>query len=168
MSSSAKLPSWFWVVAVLAVVWNIFGVLAYLGDVTAGEEALAKMSAEQREMFENRPSWLIGSYAIAVFSGLAAAALLLWRKALAVPLFAISLAAVASYRWAMSFSAWVHSQNSALPSPSCPPAFSYWALESCGWPTRQNNKAGSADPPQRLSKFGVFPRLNAQNRYSYG
>ena len=94
MSMQAKLPVWFWGVAVAAIVWSLMGVASYIMDVTMSEEALAKMPEEQREIYVTRPSWIVGVYAIAVFGSLAGAVLLALRKTLATPFFAASFAAV--------------------------------------------------------------------------
>lgn len=91
---SGKLPVWFWIIAALAVVWNIMGVGAYIADVTMSEEAMAKFSEVERNLYEARPSWLIGAYALAVFTGLLGAVTLALRKNWAIPLFGVSLAAV--------------------------------------------------------------------------
>lgn len=91
---SFKLPVWFWIIAALAVVWNIMGVGAYLADVTMSEEAMAKFSEVERNLYEARPSWLIGAYAVAVFTGLLGAVTLALRKSWAIPLFGVSLVAV--------------------------------------------------------------------------
>ncbi|NNF15565.1 MAG: hypothetical protein HKN70_02405 [Gammaproteobacteria bacterium] len=58
------------------------------------EEALQAMTEAERGLRSATPAWVTGAFAIAVFSGLAAAILLALRKAYAVPLFAISLVAV--------------------------------------------------------------------------
>lgn len=92
--STNKLPTWFWVLAALAVVWNFLGVGAYFADVTMGEEAMQQMSAAERDLRDATPVFVTGAYAIAVFAGLAAAIALLLRRRLATPLFAVSLAAV--------------------------------------------------------------------------
>ena len=33
----AKTPWWFWVVAILALLWNLMGVMAYLGGAFGGD-----------------------------------------------------------------------------------------------------------------------------------
>lgn len=91
---SAKLPVWFWVVTVIAVLWTLMGVASYVMDVTMSEETLAKMPEAQRAIYKTRPSWVVGLYAIAVFTALIGAAALALRKKLAVPFFGVSLAAV--------------------------------------------------------------------------
>lgn len=91
---SSKPPAWFWIVTVLAVLWTLVGVASYVMDVTMSEETIAKMPEAQRAIYETRPSWVVGLYAIAVFTALTGAAALAFRKKLAVPFFGVSLAAV--------------------------------------------------------------------------
>ena len=90
----SKIPAWFWVLAILAMLWNLVGMAAYLMDVTLSEEALAQLPAAQRNLRAATPPWVTGCYAIAVFAGALGAVALLVRKAWATPLFAVSLAAV--------------------------------------------------------------------------
>lgn len=89
-----KLPTWFWVLAALAAVWNLLGVGAYLADVTMSPEALQKLTEAERELRAATPALVTGAYAIAVFAGLLAAVALLLRRKSATALFAISLLAV--------------------------------------------------------------------------
>ncbi len=90
----AKLPVWFWVIAGAAIVWNLFGVGAYIGQVTTSPEALAAMPEAERTLMENIPAWSTALFAIAVFTGLAGSILLLLRRRLSVPVFGVSLASV--------------------------------------------------------------------------
>ncbi|GJL92392.1 hypothetical protein [Hyphococcus sp.] len=92
--SPTKLPVWFWVIAAIALLWNLIGVYAYWADVTMSEEAIAKMSAVEQELYNARPSWLTGAYAIAVFAGVLGSVALVLRRNYAMPLFGLSLAAI--------------------------------------------------------------------------
>lgn len=98
-----KLPTWFWVVAALAVLWNLMGAFAYYSDVTMSPEALAELPQAQQDLRAAMPSWVTGLYAIAVFGGLAAAIALVLKNKLAIPLFAVSLAAVVIQMLYVSF-----------------------------------------------------------------
>lgn len=93
-SVSAKLPRSYWIVSILALVWMLFGVVAWTMDLMTNEQALASMSEPQRQLYAARPPWLFGIYAVAIFSGLLGAIGLLLRKRWAVALFALSLIAV--------------------------------------------------------------------------
>ena len=91
---SPKLPVWFWVIAGAALLWTIIGVASFYMDATMSEETLAKMPQAQREIYEARPSWVFGLYAVATISALLGAVALLMRKRIATPLFGASLVAV--------------------------------------------------------------------------
>lgn len=84
----------FIIVAALALLWNIMGDAAYLMQVTMDLDALAKTDPYQAQMFATMPEWLWSAYAIAVWVGTLAAIFLLLRRKIAVPLYAVSLAAV--------------------------------------------------------------------------
>ena len=90
-----KLPVWFWVIAGVALVWNLMGVSAYIGQVTMSPEAMAKLSEAERTGYENAPTWATGAFAVAVFGGALGSIFLLLRKSFAVPLFGLSLAGIA-------------------------------------------------------------------------
>ncbi|MFK7813715.1 MAG: hypothetical protein AB8B59_14570 [Maribacter sp.] len=88
-----KPPVWFWIVSILALLWNLMGVMSYLGDAYMKEEMMATYSTAQKAIFENQPTWLTGAYAIAVFAGLIGCIALLMRKKWAKFLFWISIIA---------------------------------------------------------------------------
>lgn len=93
-STVASPPRWFWIAAVLALVWTLLGVLAFVMDLSTSEAALAAMSETQREIYLARPQWLLVDYAVATLAALAGAIGLLLRRPWAVWAFAVSLAAV--------------------------------------------------------------------------
>lgn len=84
----------YWIISIVALFWNLLGVMAYLMQVTLTEADFAAMSEAERALYTDLPTWVTAAYAIAVFSGVLASAALLLRKSFAVPLFAISLLAV--------------------------------------------------------------------------
>ena len=84
----------FWVVAILALIWNVIGAMAYLVDAFMSTEALAQLPEEQRLLYETRPAWVTTSFAIAVWSGVLGAIALLLRKKWAITAFIISLIGV--------------------------------------------------------------------------
>ena len=84
----------FWIVSVLALVWNLIGVASYLMTTTMGPDTLNAMSEATRSLYTDVPPWATAAYAIAVFGGLLGCVALLLRKAWAVPVFVISLVAI--------------------------------------------------------------------------
>ncbi|PRX53150.1 hypothetical protein [Flagellimonas meridianipacifica] len=98
MTNSAKPPIWFWVVSIVALLWNAMGVFNYLNQAYNKEAMLEGLEQAQREVFEGIPAWATAAFAIAVFSGILGSIALLIRKKWAKPLFTISLiAAVAQF-----------------------------------------------------------------------
>ena len=98
MTTSVKPPTWFWVVSVIALLWNLVGVFNYLNQAFNQVALLETLDQAQREAFEGIPAWATAAFAIAVFSGTIASIGLLVRKKWAKPLFIISLiAAVAQF-----------------------------------------------------------------------
>ncbi len=92
--ATSPIPKTYWIVSSLALVWMLFGVLAWVMDLMTDETALVNLSETQRQLYLSRPQWLFVVYAIAIFSGLAGAIGLLMRRAWATPAFAVSLVAV--------------------------------------------------------------------------
>ena len=93
-SAASKPPTWYWVVSGLAVLWMLFGVMAWVMDLMTDEAGLAEMSEAQRQLYAARPQWLFAVYGVAIFSGLAGAIGLLLRKSWASMRFSLSLAAI--------------------------------------------------------------------------
>ena len=87
-------PKSFYWIAGIALLWNVLGVMSYVGQVTMSPEALAALPDAKRIFFENQPSWVTSVYAIAVNAGALGCVLLLLRKSWAVPAFVLSLVCV--------------------------------------------------------------------------
>lgn len=98
-SFTTKPPVWFWVVSVLALLWNLMGVIAYLTMAFATDEMIANMTPEQQEAFAiDYPAWVTGAFALAVFCGFLGCIALLIRKKWAYGLLVISaVAAIAQH-----------------------------------------------------------------------
>jgi hypothetical protein len=84
-------PAWFKVVAVLALLWNLLGCLAFFSDLRLSPEDLAKLPEAQQALYAMRPGWAVAATAIAVFGGVLGAVGLLVRRKWALPVFALSL-----------------------------------------------------------------------------
>ena len=94
MSTTSKTATSFWVISIIALIWNIMGLIAFFGDIFISQEALAALPDAQRELYESTPSWLRIFYGIAVFGGTLGCIALLIKKSFAIPLFIISLIAI--------------------------------------------------------------------------
>ena len=89
-----KIPKGFWIVGIVALLWNLMGVASYLQQAYMTDETLAALPAEQQALYENIPAWVTGAFALAVFGGLLGSILLLMKKKLATVVFIISLISV--------------------------------------------------------------------------
>lgn len=89
-----RAPVWFWIAAVLVVLWGLAGVAAFYMDVTMSAEKFAELPEYDRQIMAARPQWYIWLYGVAVWSGLLAGVVLLLRSAIAYAGFVLSLAAV--------------------------------------------------------------------------
>lgn len=96
MSESVKVPASFWVIAGVALAWNLIGMLAYYLQVTATPEMLAEMYDTEAEIafMTSIPAWATSAQAVAVTFGVLGCLLLLFRKRIAKALFVVSLAGI--------------------------------------------------------------------------
>lgn len=92
MSESTNKPNaLFWVIGVIALIWNLMGVIAYLTRAFMTEDMIAMLPEEQQaEFLAEYPAWYTASFAIAVFAGFLGALSLLFKKKLASMLFMLS------------------------------------------------------------------------------
>lgn len=89
----ARAPGWFRIVAVLALLWNLFGVYVYLEHVGA-VPPMKVMTPEDVALAATVPAWVTGAFAIAVFSGLIGSIGLVLSKSWARSLLILSLLGV--------------------------------------------------------------------------
>ena len=90
-TGAVRAPRWFMVIAIVALVWNLLGIAAYLMQVMMTHEALAALPEAQRMLYQDVPSWAIAAFAIAVHAGALGCLLLVLRKSLAVAVLWLSL-----------------------------------------------------------------------------
>ena len=92
--SNTKPPIWFWIIAVIALIWNGMGVMAYLVRAFMTDEMIAAIPEEQQaEYLIEHPAWYTAAFALAVFCGALGCLALLLRKKWAYMLFLISFIA---------------------------------------------------------------------------
>ena len=94
--STTKTPLIFWIVSIIALLWNAFGCFQWFieyGYYTnpASRDELPEM---MRDMYDYTPSWLYIVFAIAVVTGLIGSILLIMKKKVAVPVFLVSIIAI--------------------------------------------------------------------------
>jgi hypothetical protein len=95
MSENKKKPGvLFWIIGVIALIWNSMGIDGYLNQTYQTERFKTMYSEEQLEHIFNAPSWVTAAFAIAVFSSVIGCVLLLMKKKLANAFFLIGLLAV--------------------------------------------------------------------------
>ena len=94
INTTQKLPIHFWIVGILALLWNLMGCVAYLGQRFMTEDMLAAMPEAEQEIFLNTPAWATAAFAIAVWGGLVGSIMLLIKKSGAGLIFIISFMGV--------------------------------------------------------------------------
>jgi len=82
----------FWAIGVVALIWNVMGVINYF--VQMNPDMLAAYRESERAMIVGRPAWATGAFALAVFGGTLGCLVLLLRKSAALYLFIASLLGV--------------------------------------------------------------------------
>ncbi|MBF8149521.1 hypothetical protein ITJ86_06405 [Winogradskyella sp. F6397] len=86
-----KPPISFWIISVLALIWNIVGVMAYLFRAFITDDQIAQLPIEQQaEFLVDYPVWYTAAFALAVFCGALGCFMLLIRKKWAYVLFVFS------------------------------------------------------------------------------
>jgi hypothetical protein len=93
-SSSSPAPRWFTIFAILALLWNLLGVAAFVMQATLSPEAIAAMPEAEQALYNNYPSWALIAFAVGVFGGLVGSLLLVLKKNLAGPVLWLSLIGV--------------------------------------------------------------------------
>lgn len=87
-------PNWFKPALWAALVWNLLGVIAFAMQMMMTPDMISKLPLDQQAAYSNIPLWSTIAFAVAVFAGTIGCALLLAKKALAIPTFALSLVAI--------------------------------------------------------------------------
>ncbi|MGV6832192.1 MAG: hypothetical protein ACWA5P_11610 [bacterium] len=94
MTNTNKPSTVFWIIGIIALIWNVMGVAAYLGQAYMTDEVLAAMPQADQDYFADLPAWVTAAFAISVFAGFIGCVMLLLRKKLAALLLLISLIGV--------------------------------------------------------------------------
>ncbi len=88
------IPVWYWVIAVVALLWNLMGCAAFLTEIFAQEAMMESMTQEQKDWARAIPRWIYFVYALAVTTGVAGSIGLFMRKTWSIPVFAFCVVAV--------------------------------------------------------------------------
>lgn len=89
-----KLPTTFWIISIVALLWNLLGLMSFFVQLMMTDEAIAALPEAEKALYEATPGWLNVIYGIAVVTGSLGSISLLIKKSWAIPLFLISLVAV--------------------------------------------------------------------------
>jgi hypothetical protein len=92
--ATSGIPFWYWVIAGLALLWNLLGCTFFAIELFAQEAMLESMTEQQQAWARSIPSWIYFVYGLAVSTGVAGSIGLFLRKGWAIAMFAICLAAV--------------------------------------------------------------------------
>jgi hypothetical protein len=94
MNSTTKPTPIYWLISILALLWNCIGIVAYLGQAYMTDEALKMLPETNQLYFSNIPAWVTAAFALAVFGGFFGCLGLLFKKKWAYFLFILSLLAL--------------------------------------------------------------------------
>lgn len=89
-----KATTSFWIIASLALIWNLLGIVAFSMDIMISEEALSALPEAERLLYESTPAWSKFVYGVAVFGGTLGSILLLMKNAVSVRVFIVSFLAI--------------------------------------------------------------------------
>ena len=90
MARNAPAPKHLWIVGVVTLLWNLVGAYDYLMTQTRNAAYMGKFSQAQLDYFYGFPVWFEFFWALAVWGGVVGSILLLLRRGLALPVFAVS------------------------------------------------------------------------------
>ena len=93
-TTSAKVPTSFWIVSIIFLLWNLMGVMSFYMHVFISDEAIAALPEAEAAMYAEYPLWTDIAFAVAVIGGLLASIGLLMRQKGVRFLASISLVAI--------------------------------------------------------------------------
>lgn len=102
MSELVNVPKWYWIIAVLAVLWNFVGGYDYYNSITVNEEYLGAYGQEMIDFVVNMPTWAKGAWGIAILSSIVGSICLLLRNAWAFKLYIVAFVFMIisfAYQW---------------------------------------------------------------------
>jgi hypothetical protein len=93
-SETIIIPSWFTMAAWVAFVWNLLGIMAFVGQMVMTPEMLATLPEAEQALYNNIPLWVTIAFACAVFGGAIGSLLLALKKSIALYPLVISVIGV--------------------------------------------------------------------------
>ena len=94
MATGIKPPAWFWIVAILLVLWEAMGAIPVTSKFTIGPAAWGPVDDWSQRYYDALPKWYNYAFAVATFGGLLGALALLLRERRATILFWVSEIAI--------------------------------------------------------------------------
>ena len=94
MIQSENIPKWFKTVAIIAIIWNLMGVMAFVLQTMMTSEMIALLPEAEQKLYENIPVWATVAFACAVWGGFFGSALLFAKKQHAFIVLSLSLVGV--------------------------------------------------------------------------
>lgn len=94
MMKHSNSPGWLRAVAAMALLWNLFGLLAWFAPALVPEQLLGQLPATGRMLLEAGPAWARNAFLLTVASGAFGALLLLTSSRLAVLMLGVSVLAL--------------------------------------------------------------------------
>ena len=91
---AAQRPMSFRVVAIVALLWNLFGLFSFYTNVNATPAVIASWPEAQQQIAAATPRWVFVAFAIATIAGVLGSLGLLLGKRWAVPVLLLSLLAI--------------------------------------------------------------------------
>jgi len=87
-------PTWFKLVAVVALLWNLLGCTAFMADWLMTPADIAQLPEAQQALYAARPGWSVAATAVAVLGGVLGCIGLLLRSRWAFLVFVLSLVGI--------------------------------------------------------------------------
>ena len=92
--TKSAVPTWYWVVAIVSLLWSLMGCAAFSMELFAQDAVMESKTEEQHKWTKSIPGWIYVIYAVAVTTGTGGSVGLLMRKRWTVSLNAICLVSV--------------------------------------------------------------------------
>lgn len=89
-----SIPKWFWVISILALLWYLMDMSAYVMRTFMLQDMIINMPEEQQRLYITMPSWVNAVFAAEVFGGLFGSLCLLLKRRFALTLYCISIVGV--------------------------------------------------------------------------
>ena len=93
-NSKSTAPKWFVILAIVMTIWNLMGVMAFIMQMTMTAEQIAALPTKDQMLYQDIPLWVDIAFGCAVFGGALGCIVLVFKKAMALPILFISLAGV--------------------------------------------------------------------------